>query len=164
MKNYLILIILALMITACSRSHSDYSYQAKNTDPIVNFISDFSGDSIAPVHFKVNIDKPDSTKCDDFVSLGYYFPQNGSFFVLASKNEILSEKVPANNLISIMAYYNVGGEGSCYAPIQQFTAEPGKKYLVKYEVKNKFCKLDVTEQTTSQIVESKVVARSCLRK
>lgn len=163
MKRHLILPAMVLLVAGCSStSTSNYHYAANASDPVLEFTADFGSRTIPPIHFAVNVDQPESTKCDDFDEVGYYYPES-SVFIFADANKELSAKVPANKFVTVKGHYNLSGEGSCYASLKQFTAEEGKTYLVNYTLKNKMCELVITDKQTSEPVKVKVKAKSCTR-
>lgn len=161
MKRNLFLSIMALLVAGCSNSTSNYVYEAKPTDPKLEFIADFGGDAVLPVHYALNIEKPNSNQCVDFTEVSYYYPGK-SIFVLANKNEELLAQVPANQPVSIKGRYSVGGESPCSAPIQQFKAEEGKEYLVSFKYKDSVCNIEVTDKNTSEKVKTVVKAKRCI--
>lgn len=155
MKRKLILSSIALFIVGCSTSTSEYHYIADANDPNLELSADFSGDTIPPVHFSLNIDNPEGNKCNDFNKVGYYYPES-SIFIFAKVNPELNAKVPANKFVSIESHYNVGNDVYCYAQTKQFMAEKGKNYMVNFKVENGYCNLDILDKETLQPVKVKV--------
>jgi|LakMenEpi03Aug12_release.lakeMendotaPanAssembly.Ray.scaffolds.fasta_scaffold636939_2 hypothetical protein len=144
-KNYQFVFIFlsTLALTACGTATPTYkNLYPSPSDAQLSFESDFDLRTNFSVNTEIN-----SKQCGKYEFAGYLLKID-SIFLFDKPNNELKIQVPAEKTIGVSGrhFFSDGKYTSdCFPPTVFFTPEPNAKYVVKMNLKDRYCFMSVTK-------------------